>query len=166
MEELHLAGGLFDLGKTPEEIYAEFQNRGFRVPLEILEAYKIYWGVENKTEDDFTEALHQIHTKNPKPYKDFTEHLTYLGDPYFTEILTSNNLIEIDKENPFISAKSLRRKDYESGTVKMEDASGNKKYYSYQPRNITDIMEQDMKRCETPVYITRGLEILKQLKKL
>ena len=166
MEELSLAGHLFDLGKTPKEVYTEFQNRGFGVPEEVLKAYEIYCNLENKTEDDFIEALHQIHAKNPKPYESFTEHLTYLGDPYFTEILTSENPTKISKDNPFISAKSLRIKDYELGTEKIEDELGSIKYYSYKPRNIGDIIEQDLRRQETPVYIRRGVKILEQLGKL
>ena len=162
MKELQLAGGLFNLGKTPEQVYNGFQNRGFGVPLEVLEAYKIYWGIKNKTKNDFIAALYQVHTKNPKPYVSFTEHLKYLGDPYFTEILTSINPTEI-KDNPFIFAESLRKKDYELSTIKTRDDFGNIIYYSYQPRNISDIIKQDLRRQEIPAYISRGLEIFEQL---
>ncbi len=166
MEELHLAGSLFDLGKSPEQIYSNFQNRGFGVPEEILEAYELYHKTNGVTEDDFTVALHQVHTENSAPYKDFTEHLQYLGDPYFTEILTSKNPTKISEENPFISANNLRRKDYELGTEKTNDDSGNTRYYSYQPRNIDDIIKQDLERRETPAYIERGVKILEKLGKL
>jgi len=166
MEELPLAGCLFDLGKTSKEVHTEFQNRDFGVPEEVLKAYKICYETGSTTEDDFIEALYKVYIQNPGPFEDFNEYLYYLGDPNFTEIYTSEKLSEISIENPFFFAESLKRKDYEFNTKKAQSDSGNIIYYSYRPRTIEDIMKQDLIRQKISSYYKRGVELLEELGKL
>ncbi|MCK4729786.1 MAG: hypothetical protein KAT28_00560 [Candidatus Aenigmarchaeota archaeon] len=120
MEVLHLAGSLFDLEKIPEEVYKNFHNRGFGVPLTVLKAYQIYHEANGTTEDDFTDALHKVYTQNSGPFKNFNEYLYYIGKPEFTEIIESDDSSKINKNNPYLLMLSLREENEKAG-LKNED---------------------------------------------
>ena len=115
MEELQLAGSLFDLGETPEQVHNEFQNRGFGVPLKVLKAYKIYWNTENKTDDDFIAALYHTYLNNQGPFRDFGEYLHYIKDPDFIEMSELKDSSKMNKKNPYFLISFLKKENRKAG---------------------------------------------------
>ena len=139
MEAGAIVWDLFERENTEKEVYETLQKHGITLYKGTIEDYHQDFKNGVRQDNQFVLECYRFHSENPGIFKTLEECERYFSDDYFNERFS--NPSKKDPFNPYTIIET------------------------YNPSMI-EINELGITRQYTPDILNRGLEILRQLKKL